>query len=145
MNQNQPKEEIEKLIARYKQLKSSGKAKSYTEEATKKDFVLPLFKLLDWKVEEDEVSAEEYIKSSGKADCGFYLTDRIQFYLETKQLKADLDKEEYANQTIRYSFNKGATWAVLANFESIKVFNAQGLFKYLGDKLYFEIKYYSEY
>jgi type I restriction-modification system DNA methylase subunit len=74
-------------------------------------------------------------------DYGFYINGRIKFYLEAKSLKEDLNREDYARQAIRYSFNKGATWAILTDFESIKVFNAQAISKYLGDKLYFEIPY----
>ena len=144
MNKNQAKEEIKKLIEKYELVKSSGKIKNYTEEATKKDFILPLFKSLGWNVDEDEVSAEEYITSSGRLDYGFYVNGRPKFYLEAKSLKADLNLEEFAKQAIRYSFNKGVTWAVLTDFEGVKVFNAQALSNYLGDKLFFEINY-SEY
>jgi Alw26I/Eco31I/Esp3I family type II restriction m6 adenine DNA methyltransferase len=61
--------------------------------------------------------------------------------LETKKISADLHNEDFANQTIRYSWNKGATWALLTNFESIVVFNAQDIKRSLADKLYFEIPY----
>jgi len=144
MNKDQAKEEIKLLVKKYEQTKESGKIKNYTEESTKKDFILPLFKALGWKVDEDEISAEEHEISSGRVDYGFYLNDQPKFYLEAKTLKADLDIEEFAKQAIRYSFNRGVTWAILTDFEAIKVFNAQSPSQYLGDKLYFEIKY-SEY
>jgi adenine-specific DNA-methyltransferase len=141
MDKKQAKKEIEKLIADYERIKSSGKIKSYTEESTKKDFILPLFKALGWNVNKDEVSAEEYIISSGRVDYGFYINGRAKFYLEAKPLRADLNIEDFAKQAIRYSFNRGITWAVLTDFEGIKIFNAQSLSTYLGDKLYFEINY----
>ncbi len=136
------KQQIKGFVGKYQKLKEQGKINNYTEEETKNVFIRPLFESLGWDFsEKEEVSAEEHILSFGRVDYGFYLNGRVQFYLEAKALKADLNNEEYAKQAIRYSFNKGVTWAVLTDFESIKVFNAQGLSKYIGDKLYFEIKY----
>ncbi len=135
------KEKIKKLVEKYEKVKMTGKLKSYTEEETKKDFILPLFEVFGWDTyNKNEVSAEESI-SSGRVDYGFYLNSRIKFYLEAKKLSADLHKEEFANQAIRYSWNKGAVWAILTDFESIKVFNAQDIEKELSDKLFFEIPY----
>ena len=136
------KQKIQKLVAKYEEILNSGKVKSYTEEETKKDFILPLFEALGWDVyEKSEVSAEEHIKSAGRVDYGFSLNGRTKFYLEAKSLKTDLNVENFAKQAIRYSWNRGVTWAVLTDFESLKVFNAQAVSKYLGDKLYFEIKH----
>jgi len=145
MFQDKAKEKIKDLVDKYEKVKSAGRLKSYTEEETKKDFILPLFEALGWSVfDKEEVSAEENIKSSGRVDYGFYLNGRPKFYLEAKPFKADLNKEDFANQAIRYSWNRGVTWAVLTDFESIKVFCAQEIDKYLADKLFFEIPY-SEY
>ncbi len=142
MNKIQAHEKVKKLISKYELVKTSDKIKRYTEEETKNAFIKPLFEALGWDFsEKDEVSAEEHIVSSGRVDYGFYINGRSKFYLEAKPLKADLNNEEYAKQAIRYSFNRGVTWAVLTDFEGIKVFNAQSLSTYLGDKLYFELNY----
>ncbi len=142
MNKDVILKDLKLLIEKYGQVKKDLQIKKYSEEETKKDFILPLFEILGWDVfNRNEVSAEEHIASSGRVDYGFYINGRIKFYLEAKSLKGDLNREEYARQAIRYSFNKGATWAILTDFESIKVFNAQAISKYLGDKLYFEIPY----
>lgn len=139
------KELIKALIDKYQKIRDTGRTKSYTEEETKKGFILPLFKALGWNIEEkDEVSAEEDIISSGRVDYGFYLNGRAKFYLETKPLRADLNNEDYARQSTKYAWNKGVTWAVLTDFEGLKVFNAQAISKYLNDKLFFSINY-SEY
>lgn len=144
MDKTQAKIEIQKLIDKYGHVKSSGKIKGYTEEETKNAFIKPLFEVLGWDFsEKDEVSAEENT-SAGRVDYGFYINGRTKFYLEAKPLKADINKEEYANQAVRYSWNKSITWAVLTDFETIKVFNAQDIEKDLGDKLFFSIDY-SEY
>jgi len=139
--QKEVKEKIKILIEKYEKAKAAGRLKSYTEEETKKDFILPLFEVLGWDIyNKEEVTAEESM-SSGRVDYGFYLNDRIKFYLEAKKLSVDLHNEDFANQTIRYSWNKGATWAILTDFESIMVFNAQDIKRSLADKLYFEIPY----
>jgi len=140
--QKEARAKIKLLVEKYEKVRSNHKIKSYTEEDTKKDFILPLFRTLGWDVDDRrEVSSEESIASSGRVDYGFYLNNRVNFYLETKRPSVDLHKEEHANQVIRYSFNTGVTWAVLTNFESLKVFNAQDVEKALADKLFFEIPY----
>jgi len=141
MDKNKAKEKIQGLINKYNRVLESNQLKRYTEEETKKDFILPLFEYLGWNIiDKREVSAEE-TQSSGRVDYGFYLNGRIKFYLEAKSLKTDLHREEYANQAIRYSWNKGVTWAILTDFESIKIFNAENISEYLYNKLYFEIPY----
>ena len=142
MTKDQAKLKIQELVNKYEIVKKEGKLRSYSEEETKKDFILPLFKVLGWNTEEKkEVSAEEYIKSSGRVDYGFYLNGRSIFYLEAKSLSADLYKEKYANQAIGYSWNKSVTWAILTDFENLKVFNAQVIDKALMDKQLFDIPY----
>ena len=89
---NEAKEKIQELVEKYESVKASGKIKKYTEEETKKDFILPFFNILGWNVyDREEVSAEEHIISSGRVDYGFYINGRAKFYLEAKPLKADLN------------------------------------------------------
>ncbi len=136
-----PKQDIRNLVKKYEDIKNSGKLKLYSEEQTKKDFILPLFEILGWDVySRSEVSAEETI-SAERVDYGFYLNDRVKFYLEAKKFSVDIHDEKFANQAIKYSFNKGATWAVLTNFETLIVFNAQDIKGKLSDKRFFEITY----
>jgi len=141
MNKNEAKKNIQKLIDKYQAVVKSGKINKYSEEETKKDFILPLFEILGWDVhDKNEVSAEESQASGGRVDYGFYLNATPKFFLEAKAFKQDIHKEEFAKQAIRYSWNKGVTWAILTNFETIIVFNAQDIeSRYLGDKRLFEI------
>lgn len=142
MDKNSAKAKVKFLIEKYEKVQARGEVSRFTEEDTKNVFIKPLFEALGWDfANRDEVSSEEHIASSGRVDYGFYINSQPKLYLEAKKLKADLNIEDFAKQAIRYSFNKGVTWAVLTDFESIKVFNAQALSKYLGDKLYFEIKW----
>lgn len=134
------KQKIQQLIEKYQKL-SEREIKSFTEEETKKDFILPLFEALGWGVyDRKEVSAEE-AQSGGRVDYGFYLSSRLKFFLEAKSFKADLNSEDFAKQAIRYSWNRGADWAILTDFEGLKVFYAQAPSKYLQDKKYFELSF----
>ena len=141
MNQEQAKIKIQGLISKYEAAKASGKIGKYTEEDTKKDFIAPLFEALGWNVfDRNEVTAEEQI-SGDRVDYGFYLNGRIKFYLETKKLSVDLHREEYAKQAIKYSWNKGITWAVLTDFEGLIIFNALSPEKTLAGKKYLSFTY----
>lgn len=145
MNKESAKQKIKELVEKYEQVVNSGQFKKYTEEETKKDFIQPLFEALGWDIyNKKEVSAEEKIKSAGRVDYGFYLNERPKFYLEAKPLDANLLETKYAEQAIKYSWNKSVVWAVLTNFKSIRVFNAQNISETLSGKLLFEIPY-SEY
>ncbi|MCX6731746.1 MAG: N-6 DNA methylase [Candidatus Parcubacteria bacterium] len=144
MDKEKAKQKIQKLVEKYEQIVNSGKVNKYSEESTKKDFILPLFEALGWNTYSKEVSAEEGIKSAGRVDYGFYLNERPKFYVEAKPLDANLLDIKYAEQAIKYSWNKSVVWAVLTNFKSIRIFNAQNISEMLGGKLLFEIPY-SEY
>src|SRR3990167_4691467 len=143
MNEDETKAKIKVLVDKYESAKSTTGLRNYSEEDTIKDFVLPLFNILGWDTfERKEVSAQEHIKGSGRPDYTFKINGITQFYLEAKKLSADLDDEKFAFQAINYSWNKGVTYAVLIDFEAIKVFNAQRIDKInLMDKLVFEIPY----
>jgi len=138
MIKKQAKDKITKLISRYKELSPSD-IKQYNEQQTKDHFIRPFFEALGWDFEEDVWSE---IEVHGKrADYAFKLNGIPRFYVEAKPLKADLDDQKFANQAINYAWNKGVNWAVLTDFESLKLYNALAETKRLFDKLVFEISY----
>jgi hypothetical protein len=125
MDEKALRAEIQKLIEKFERAKTGDKLKSYNEENTKKDFILPLFRALGWNVEEsEEVKAEEKV-SKKRVDYAFRITGVPKFYLEAKSLKESVSEPKYAKQAIEYAWNKTVTWAVLCNFECIRVFNAE--------------------
>jgi len=125
MNKETAKQEIEKLVVKYNKVVEENRVKKYNEEMTKKDFILPLFRALGWKVEDSrEVTAEEKI-SKGRVDYGFRIDGISKFFLEAKSLKADLDNEKFFEQAISYAWHKGCTWAILTDFEAVKILNAE--------------------
>ncbi len=117
------KKKVAKLVNDYRKVISEGRLKSYNEADTKKNFIEPLFKALGWKVDSEEVTAEDRA-SKGRVDYGFRMNGILQFVLEAKPLKADISKKEYALQAIDYAWHKGCTWAVLCDFENVRLFNA---------------------
>ena len=125
MNIETKKQEIGKLVEKYNLVVEEKRVNKYNEEMTKKDFILPLFRALGWNIEDsNEVSAEEKI-SKKRVDYGFRINGIPKFFLEAKSLKEDLDNPKFIEQAINYAWHKGCTWAVLTDFEAIKIFNAE--------------------
>lgn len=86
----------------------------------------------------DSVSAEERI-SKKRVDYGFKINGIPKFFLEAKAIPVDLNKTKFAEQAINYSWHKGCTWAVLTDFEGIKVFNAEWKSKTVRDNLFLNL------
>jgi len=125
MNKEKAKKEIENLVEKYDKVIEENRVKEYNEEMTKKDFILPLFRALGWKVENsNEVTAEEKI-SKKRVDYGFRIGGIPKFFLEAKSLKVDLDEPKFFEQAVSYAWHKGCTWAVLTDFEAVKILNAE--------------------
>ncbi|MDD5610951.1 MAG: N-6 DNA methylase [Candidatus Omnitrophica bacterium] len=139
------KKNIEKLISKYEMLRDQDKIKSYNEAQTRNEFIEPLFEYLGWDMRnlnnENEVATEEKSTSKDRPDLAFRLHHIPIMFLEAKALKIDLDEWRWAEQAINYSWNKGVTWAVLTDFVSIKVFNAEIPPRGISDNLFFEISY----
>jgi methylase of polypeptide subunit release factors len=132
------KEQIKKLIEKYEKL-SDKEIKDHNEQQTKDRFIRPLFEALGWDFTEDVWSETDV--AGKRVDYAFKTNGITKFFVEAKSLKTDLDLEIHARQAVNYSWNKGVDWAVLTDFESVKIYNAQAQSKNLLDKLVFEIPY----
>lgn len=117
-------EQIAELIDKYEGL-STSEIKGFHEAKTKQGFIEPLFRALGWDFDDTNEVAPEEKASNGRVDYAFKLKGVSQFYLEAKQLKADLTTPEYVKQAVTYAYNKGVTWAVLTDFRELRLFNAQ--------------------
>ena len=53
-----------------------------------------------------------------------------------------MDEWKWAEQAINYSWNKSVTWAILTDFEAIKVFNSEIPPKSVSENLFIEIKWH---
>jgi len=140
VTKEEAKEKIKQIIEKFEKLNSEGKLKGLNEENTKSWFIEPLFNALGWDIHSEEVTKEERV-SKGRADYAFRLNDVIRFFLEAKALKEDLNELKFARQTIEYGWNKGITWAVLTDFEGMKVFNCEWNEKDLWRNVLFDLNY----
>ena len=136
-------ERIKELVAMYEEKKRTGEIKKYNEESTKKDFILPLFEALGWNVYnkgkwDSSVSAEETI-SKKRVDYGFRIKGIPKFFLEAKSMKEDdiQTNPKYVTQAIDYAWMKSCSWAILCNFETIAVYNADWKESNYGNNLFF--------
>jgi len=121
---------IKELINKYNKIKESGEIKKYNEESTRKDFIEPLFEALGWNVynregKNNSVSAEEAIGGK-RVDYGFRINGMPKFFLEAKSLRENgiQANPKYINQAVNYAWWKSCSWAILTNFETIALFNA---------------------
>ena len=116
--------EVERLVKKFKSL-PAARRRLYNEDNTRKDFILPLFRALEWDVHNSaEVSAEERV-SRGWVDFAFRVSGIPRFFLETKRIREDLDDPRWVKQAIDYAWTKSVTWALLSDFEGLRVFNAE--------------------
>ncbi|MDE3088004.1 MAG: N-6 DNA methylase, partial [Chloroflexota bacterium] len=117
-------DQIEERVKKFKAL-SKRERDAYNEADTRKDFILPLFRAMEWNIDDmREVAAEEKI-SRGFVDFSFRINGVRRFVLETKRIGEDLNDPRWAQQSIDYAYHKGVTWAVLSDFEGLKIFNAE--------------------
>jgi type I restriction-modification system DNA methylase subunit len=116
--------EIEKLIANFKNIPSAQR-KGMNEMQTRLGYILPLFKSLGWDTSNiNEVSPEEKV-SRGWVDFSFRIGNTPRFFLETKKVNEDLNDPRWVKQAIDYAWTKSVTWALLSDFEGLRVFNAE--------------------
>ncbi len=123
LTKEKAKENLSKLIKKFKRELETGRAKEYNEEATKISFIQPLLEdVLGWNVRNhDEVSPEEKV-SKGRVDYGLKIDGIIKVFIEAKAIKAELEK--HIEQAIRYGYNKKSVpFVLLTDFEGIKIFD----------------------
>ncbi len=135
VSKEEAKKRVAELVKKYESLSQSD-IKGFNEEKTKQWFIRPLFEALGWDFEKD-VHPEDKA-SKGRVDYAFKMGDIPKFFLEAKKLSVDLDEERWAKQAIDYAWHKNVIWAVLCDFEGIKVFNAEvKTTNYVQSGLYF--------
>ena len=115
---------IEKLVQKFKAL-SAAERRKMNEQATRSNYILPLFNALGWDTADmHEVNPEEKV-SRGWVDFSFRLGGVPRFFLETKKASEDLNDPRWVRQAIDYAWTKSVTWALLSDFEGLRVFNAE--------------------
>ncbi|MBN2116648.1 MAG: N-6 DNA methylase [Anaerolineales bacterium] len=116
--------EVEKLVKGFRSL-SAPQRKGMNEMQTRLGYILPLFKALGWDTSNiNEVSPEEKV-SRGWVDFSFRIGNVPRYFLETKRANEDLNDPRWVKQAIDYAWTKSVTWALLSDFEGLRVFNAE--------------------
>ena len=116
--------EIERLVKSFKDMPAAQR-KGLNEMQTRLGYILPLFKALGWDTSNiNEVSPEEKV-SRGWVDFSFRIGNVPRFFLETKKVNENLNDPRWVKQAIDYAWTKSVTWALLSDFEGLRVFNAE--------------------
>ncbi|OGW37273.1 MAG: hypothetical protein A2Y97_02160 [Nitrospirae bacterium RBG_13_39_12] len=105
----------EKLIAFIEQLKTNTKILSYNEAETKLAIIQPLIGYLGWDRDNPDEVKPEYSVENRRVDFSLRLNNSNAVFIEVKQTGEDLDKKEYQEQLLDYSFRQGVKLAILTN------------------------------
>ncbi|MFC6723205.1 Eco57I restriction-modification methylase domain-containing protein [Halobium palmae] len=120
---------IQNLVDSY-HAHSPRERKQMKEAGVRQQFINPLLRALGWDTTTDQVKPEQRTLV-GDADYALSLKGREQFFIEAKSFSADLDGERrkssdetqsYVEQAIDYAWHQGCDWAVLTNFEELRLY-----------------------
>lgn len=143
------RKQIEALINQYKLLSDSDR-KTTSESSVVHQFLDPLFGALGWPVKDTTRYKYELHTQAGRPDMTLFPESGGTIFIEAKrfgviqelaQARFTLagtitpgqlalpgmatDRTPQEQQAINYAFQNGGTWAVLTNFEKLRLFNAR--------------------
>jgi tRNA1(Val) A37 N6-methylase TrmN6 len=130
MDKESAKLEIEKIIKRF-QSYPKEKLDSMPEEQIKFRFIEPLFEALGWQRE--DIEKEKRILK-GRADYILRVGNQDKLVIEAKKTSVRLSEEE-GRQAVSYAHHKNIKFAVLTNFEQIRVYHALSNIKNIDKNL----------
>ena len=128
---NEARRRIHNLVEDYMRVLANGKKEAFNEERVKIAFIVPTLEALGWNSRTDEVLPEQ-ATLTGRADFGLRVGGRTKIFVEMKSFKKSLDgydtvkgrHRSYAEQAIQYAWGMKADWAVLTNFEEIRLYDS---------------------
>ena len=147
--QVQARAKIAELIETYRSLDDEARDKQ-TESSVVTQFIEPLFRALGWPIEDPNRYAKELYTQAGKPDLTLFPETGGTIFVEAKRfgiiqelkearktvtgivtpgqltlpgMAADRTPQE--QQAINYAFSNNGTWAILTNFEKLRLFNAR--------------------
>ena len=149
LSQSQSRQQIERLIQRFNNLGAEGR-KTVTEANVVRQFIDPLLAALGWPIGDPQRYKYELYTEAGRPDITLLPQDGFPVFVEAKRFGyiADLkearksisgivtpgqlalpgmavDRTPQEQQAINYAFQNGGTWAILTNFEKLRLFNAR--------------------
>lgn len=121
-------DEIEGLADDFTSL-SQHERDQMNEAAVRQQYINPLLRALGWDTTSDQVLPEQRTLT-GDADYALSLDGREQFFIEAKAPGRSLDgtrrvrgeEQSFAVQAIDYAWHQGCDWAVLTNFETLRLY-----------------------
>jgi len=142
------REKIQQLIESYNSVVRAGKKAEYSEADVGSKFILPLLSALGWAVSKIEDVKEQRRTLTGVADYSLLnIGGTSKIFLELKKFEEDLDGtrrvggkvKSFPQMAIDYAWQSRADWAVLTNFEKIRLYYSR--VKKPEEGLIFELKY----
>ena len=147
--QTQARQKIKALIQQYKEMDDDAR-KTISESSVVHQFLDPLFEALGWPINDPNRYKYELSTEAGRPDMTlipesggtiFVEAKRFGIIKELAQAKKTLartitpgelalpgmvvDRTPQEQQAINYAFQNGGTWAILTNFEKLRLFNAR--------------------
>ena len=148
LSKEEARKNLEALIERFYQLTQDQKGE-VSESSVFGSFILPLFRdVLGWPTEDVTKFAREQAVASGRrVDGVLHLDSGERLFVEAKRFSAiqrlsnsnewtmgpgqlslpsmATDRTREEQQAINYAFESGGKWAILSNFERLRLFNAR--------------------
>ncbi len=149
ISKQQAKQQIKQLIAKYIALSADDK-KELTEATVVRQFIDPLLAALGWPIGDPAFYRYEQHTIAGRPDMMLTLVNGQRIFVEAKKFgkiqKLDIarntlsgivtpgqmalpgmaaDRTPEEQQAINYAFKNDGKWAILTNFEKLRLFNAR--------------------
>ncbi len=149
LSQNEARARIGQLIDRYRAMSAQDK-RLITEAGVVHQFIDPLLEALGWPIDDPARYKYELHTQAGRPDMtllpasgGTIFVEAKRFGLITQLAQARqtiagivtpgqlalpgmaVDRTPQEQQAINYAFQNGGSWAILTNFEKLRLFNAR--------------------
>ncbi|MGB9853783.1 MAG: Eco57I restriction-modification methylase domain-containing protein [Candidatus Bathyarchaeales archaeon] len=149
MLREQAEEKVRQLVESYDSIVRLDRKAEYSEADVGSKFILPLLSALGWDVTKIEDVKEQRRTLTGVADYSlFNVGGTAKIFLELKKFTEDLDgyrrvggkDKSFPQIAIDYAWQSRADWAVLTNFEEIRLYYSR--VRKPEEGLIFKLKYH---
>lgn len=123
-------QKIKNLVKKFEENYKHYQSKSYREQDLRHEFLNPFFHALGWDMEDRQnlgprrdVRYEEQTKS-GAPDFGFYLNDKLCFFVEAKNPSVNVCNNPIAALQLRsYGWSAKTARGILTDFEELAIYD----------------------
>lgn len=135
MTKEEAYKKLEELIKKFEEYYDSYHKQDYNETLTRRDFIDPFFKILNWDIDNEQALAQSYRevihedkvkvgKETKAPDYSFRIGGKIVFYVEAKKPSVELkDNIEPAYQVRRYGWSAKLPISLLTDFEEFAIYD----------------------